>query len=393
MTLETSSRDCHALIVAAGRGSRFGRPLPKQYSLLAGETVLRRTVRAFLAHPRIRSVRVAIHPDDHALYEAAVAGLALPPPVHGGATRQESVRNLLEAVAAGPHEIVLIHDAARPLIGDSAIDRTIGALDRGAAGAIAALPLADTIKRAAEGVIGATIDRAGLWRAQTPQAFRHEAILAAHRAAAGRDLTDDAAVAELAGIKVEVVMGDEANFKITTAEDLARAERAVGAALGDVRTGSGFDVHQLVPGEFCWINGVKIAHDRTLLGHSDADVGLHALTDAILGAIGEGDIGSHFPPSDERWRGAASDRFLAHAAGLVRARGGIVAHCDVTVLCERPKIGPHRAAMVARIAEILEIEPSRVSVKATTTERLGFTGREEGIAAQAVATIRLPWHG
>jgi len=381
---------CHALIVAAGRGTRFGGTLPKQYAPLAGETVLRRTVKAFLGHQRIRSVRVAIHPDDHAAYERAVGDLDLPPPVLGGATRQDSVRNLLEALSAAPDDIVLIHDAARPLVPAPVIDRTIAAL-AAAEGAVAAVPLADTLKRADGNLIEATVDRTRLWRAQTPQSFRYGAILAAHRSAAGLDLTDDAAVAERAGIPVEVVMGDERNFKITSADDLDRAASLAARDLGDIRTGSGFDVHRLVPGDGCWINGLKIPHDRSLLGHSDADVGLHALTDAILGAIGAGDIGSHFPPSDERWRGAASDRFLRHAADLVAAHGGIIAHCDVTILAERPKIGPHRAAMVARIAEILAIDPSRVSVKATTTEGLGFTGREEGIAAQAIATIRLPW--
>jgi 2-C-methyl-D-erythritol 4-phosphate cytidylyltransferase/2-C-methyl-D-erythritol 2,4-cyclodiphosphate synthase len=390
MTDQTPRRDCHALIVAAGRGSRFGGTLPKQYCRLAGEPVLRRTIRRFLSHPRIRSVLVAIHPDDRALYDEAAEGLGLPAPVSGGAARQDSVRNLLEGVDAAHGEIVLIHDAARPLVSPAAVDRAIAALDR-AEGAILALPVADTLKRTAGERIEDTVDRRGLWRAQTPQVFRHGAILAAHRAAVGLDLTDDAAVAERAGMSVEVVMGDEDNFKITTAGDLARAERVLAAGLGDVRTGSGFDVHRLVPGDGCWINGIKIPHEMSLLGHSDADVGLHALTDAILGAIGAGDIGSHFPPSDERWRGASSDRFLRHAADLVAERGGIVAHCDVTILCERPKIGPHRAAMVRRIAGILGIAEDRVSVKATTTEGLGFTGRQEGIAAQAIATIRLPW--
>jgi 2-C-methyl-D-erythritol 4-phosphate cytidylyltransferase/2-C-methyl-D-erythritol 2,4-cyclodiphosphate synthase len=234
------------------------------------------------------------------------------------------------------------------------------------------------------------VDRSHLWRAQTPQAFRYGLIRDAHAAARGAELTDDAAVAEQAGARVTLVMGEEENFKITTSDDLARAERTLVAQLADIRTGMGFDVHRLVPGDGCWINGIRIPHDHSLLGHSDADVGLHALTDAILGALGAGDIGQHFPPSDPQWRGAPSDRFLSHAAGLVTARGGIIAHCDVTIICERPKIGPHRAAMVARIAEILRISPDRISVKATTTEELGFTGRREGIAAQAVATIRLP---
>jgi 2-C-methyl-D-erythritol 4-phosphate cytidylyltransferase/2-C-methyl-D-erythritol 2,4-cyclodiphosphate synthase len=389
MTDPTPQPRCHVLIVAAGRGSRFGGALPKQYCLLAGRPVLRHTVSAFLGRPGIASVRVAIHPDDRAFYDAAIGDLALADPVEGGALRQDSVRNLVLALDADPEDLVLIHDGARPLVSADLIADTIAAL-ADADGAIAALPVRDTVKRAVGTGIAETIDRTYLWRAQTPQGFRLGVIRDAHRRAAGLDLPDDAAVAERAGYAVELVMGEEDNFKITTSQDLDRAERLVQSRLGDVRTGTGFDVHRLVPGDGCWINGIRIANDRALLGHSDADVGLHALTDAILGAIGAGDIGRHFPPTDERWRGAASDRFLAHAAGLVAAKGGAIAHCDVTIICERPKIGPHRAAMVRRIAEILGIAEDRVSVKATTTEQLGFTGRGEGIAAQAVATVRLP---
>ncbi len=384
----------HVLIVAAGRGSRFGGPIPKQYVMLGGTPVLRRTIEAFRHHRAISSIRVAIHPDDQALYEAAVGDLDLPPPVMGGAERQDSVRHLLQDLAAS-HDpsvpaFVLIHDAARPFVTAALIDRAIAGLNRHP-GAIVGLPVTDTVKRTGpDRVILDTVDRTALWRAQTPQAFHFAAILSAHRRLAGDHLTDDAALAERAGLSVEMIMGTEENFKITTEDDLNRAERLVMAALGDVRTGLGFDVHQLVPGDHCWINGIKIPHDRSLLGHSDADVGLHALTDAILGAIGAGDIGRHFPPSEPQWRGAPSDRFLAHAGQLVREKGGLIAHCDVTLMCERPKIGPHRDAMVARIAEILAISPDRVSVKATTTEKLGFTGREEGIAAQAIATVRLP---
>ena len=389
MTDQTLFPRSHALIVAAGRGSRFGGPLPKQYCLLAGRPVLRHTALAFLRHPAIASVRIAIHPDDRALYDQAVGDLGLPEPVAGGALRQDSVRNLIESLDVPPGDYVLIHDGARPLVSPAIIDGTIAAL-ADAEGAIAALPVRDTVKRAVGTGIAETVDRTYLWRAQTPQGFRYGAIAESHRHCTGLDLSDDAAVAERAGHAVELVMGDEDNFKITTADDLARAERLVQTRLGDVRTGMGFDVHKLVPGDGCWINGLKIPHDKALLGHSDADVGLHALTDAILGAIGAGDIGQHFPPTDERWRGAASDKFLAHAGSLVADKGGIIAHCDVTVICERPKIGPHRAAMAQRIAEILDIAVDRVSVKATTTEQLGFTGRGEGIAAQAVATVRLP---
>jgi 2-C-methyl-D-erythritol 4-phosphate cytidylyltransferase/2-C-methyl-D-erythritol 2,4-cyclodiphosphate synthase len=269
------------------------------------------------------------------------------------------------------------------------IDRVIDALD-GAPAAIPALPLGDTIKRVENGTIRETIDRSHLWRAQTPQGFHFARILAAHRAAAGRVLTDDAAVAEASGMEPVVVPGNEDNLKVTTANDLAAAERLLAARLGDTRVGQGFDVHAFGPGDRVIICGVEIPHNASLVGHSDADVGLHALTDALLGAIGAGDIGQHFPPSDPRWRGVPSDRFLRHAAGLVRDKGGDIAMVDVTIICERPKIAPHRAAMVERVAATLDISPTRVSVKATTTEQLGFTGRGEGIAAQAIATVRLP---
>ena len=335
------------------------------------------------------NVLVAIRPEDRALFDRSVSGLAVLPPVAGGAARQDSVRLGLEAlVAFRPHR-VLIHDGARPFPDEQLVDRVLDGLDKAVA-AIPCLPLRDTIKRVEGGTIRATIDRSALWRAQTPQGFHFDAILAAHRAAIGRELTDDAAVAETAGLVPLIVDGSEDNLKVTTAEDLAAAERLLAARQGDVRVGQGFDVHPFAPGDHLWICGVRIPHGMSLVGHSDADVGLHALTDAVLGAIGAGDIGMHFPPSDPRWRGAVSDQFLRHAADLVRARGGAVAAVDVTVICERPKIAPYRAAMVERIAAILGITPDRVSVKATTTEKLGFTGRAEGIAAQAVATVRLP---
>jgi 2-C-methyl-D-erythritol 4-phosphate cytidylyltransferase/2-C-methyl-D-erythritol 2,4-cyclodiphosphate synthase len=385
--------DCLVLIVAAGRGVRLGGAIPKQYLPVGGLPILRRTVLAFSRHPAIGGVAVVIHPDDHALYEQAVGGLAMLPPAHGGATRQESVRLGLESLAAYEPRRVLIHDAARPFVTEDMITRTIAAFEQ-SDGAIIAVPIRDTVKRAeqpGEGtIIEETLDRARLWRAQTPQGFGYDAIRAAHRSAAGLDLPDDAAVAERVGLRVVLVAGNEDNFKVTTSDDLQRAERLVRAGLDDIRTGQGFDVHQLGPGDHVWLCGVRIDHERSLIGHSDADVGLHALTDAILGAIGAGDIGSHFPPSEARWKGAASDQFLAHAGELVTQRGGVIAHVDVTLICERPKIGPHRAAMTARIAEILGLDPQRVSVKATTTEQLGFTGRSEGIASQAVATVRLP---
>jgi 2-C-methyl-D-erythritol 4-phosphate cytidylyltransferase / 2-C-methyl-D-erythritol 2,4-cyclodiphosphate synthase len=379
----------YALVVAAGQGSRFGGPLPKQYLALAGTDVLRYAVSALAHHPRITDVLVAIRAEDRALFDRAVAGVRVLPPVAGGATRQDSVRLGLEALSAYRPDRVLIHDGARPFPDRALIDRIIDGLDRAVA-AIPCLPLSDTIKRAENGTIQETIDRSALWRAQTPQGFHFHAIFAAHRAAVGHALTDDAAVAEAAGLAPIVVEGSEDNLKITTPQDLAAAERFLAARLGDIRVGQGFDVHPFNPGDHVWICGIKVPHGMSLAGHSDADVGLHALTDAVLGAIGAGDIGMHFPPSEPRWRGAASDQFLRHAADLVRAQGGIVAAVDVTIICERPKIAPYRAAMVERVAAILCLAPSRVSVKATTTEKLGFTGRGEGIAAQAVATVRLP---
>jgi 2-C-methyl-D-erythritol 4-phosphate cytidylyltransferase / 2-C-methyl-D-erythritol 2,4-cyclodiphosphate synthase len=380
---------CIALVVAAGRGTRLGAPLPKQYLPLGGVPVLRHGLRTLLAHPAIASVRVIIHPDDRAHYDAAAGGLDLMAPVDGGAQRQDSVRNGLESLAGEAPDLVLIHDGARPFLDHGVVDRVLAGLESHQ-GAIAALPVQDTVKRGNGVRIVATIDRSALWRAQTPQGFHYRPILDAHRAAAGAELSDDAAVAERAGIAVALVEGSEDNFKVTTMDDLARAERHLAARNGDIRTGQGFDVHVFGPGDHVWLCGVAVPHAQGLVGHSDADVGLHALTDAMLGAIGAGDIGMHFPPSEPQWRGAPSHRFLRHAAGLVAAAGGSIAHVDVTIICERPKVGPHRAAMVARIAEILALAPTRVSVKATTTEGLGFTGRGEGIAAQAVATIRLP---
>lgn len=378
-----------ALVVAAGRGSRFGGDLPKQYLPLGGQMVLRHAVAAMAGHARIENVLVTIRPEDRDLFERAVAGLRVLPPVAGGATRQDSVRLGLEALSAHHPSHVLIHDGARPFPDSALIDRLIDALDHGPA-AIPCLPLRDTIKRARDGAIRATLDRAGLYRAQTPQGFHFDAILAAHRAMAGQWLTDDSAVAEAAGMTPLLVEGSEANLKVTTIEDLAAAERLIAVRRSDVRVGQGFDAHGFGPGDHVMICGVEIPHAAGLVGHSDADIGLHAATDAVLGAIGAGDIGMHFPPGDPQWRGASSDRFLRHAADLVEARGGCVAAIDVTIICERPKIGPFRAAMVERVAAILGIASDRVSVKATTTDRLGFTGRGEGIAAQAVVTLRLP---
>ena len=379
----------YALVLAAGRGARFGGMLPKQYLPLGGATVLRHAVMAFAGHPRIDGVLTTIRPEDRDIYDRALAGVDLLPPVSGGAERQDSVRLGLETLAAYRPDRVLIHDGARPFPDAAMIDRVLDALDRAPA-AIPGLPLGDTIKRVDRETITETVDRTGLWRVQTPQGFHFQIILEAHRKAAGNALTDDAAVTEAAGITPLIVAGSDDNLKVTTANDLVAAERLIAARRGDIRVGQGFDVHPFGPGDRLMVCGVAIPHDAGVVGHSDADVGLHALTDAVLGAIGAGDIGIHFPPSAPQWKGASSDRFLAHAASLVRAKGGEIAALDVTIICERPKIGPHRAAMVERIAAIGGIATDRVSVKATTTEKLGFTGRGEGIAAQAVATVRLP---
>jgi 2-C-methyl-D-erythritol 4-phosphate cytidylyltransferase/2-C-methyl-D-erythritol 2,4-cyclodiphosphate synthase len=381
-----------ALVVAAGRGERFGGPRPKQYADLAGRPLLHHSLVALAGHPDIAGVRAVINMDDLALYESAASRLDLLEPVAGGASRQDSARLGLESLADHAPERILIHDGARPLVPAAVIDRVLGALDR-APGAIAALPLTDTLKREENGLSAGTVARAGLWRAQTPQGFRYPAILAAHRKAVGAELTDDAAVAERAGLAIALVHGSPRNLKITTPDDLERAEAylaGTAGGLGEARAGSGFDVHRFGPGDHVNLCGLRIPHEQMLLGHSDADVALHALTDAILGALGAGDIGQHFPPSDPRWGGTDSAVFLRHACELVTARGGRIVNVDVTLICERPKLAPHRAAMVARLAELLELDPERVGVKATTTEGLGFTGRGEGIAAQAIASLTLP---
>jgi 2-C-methyl-D-erythritol 4-phosphate cytidylyltransferase / 2-C-methyl-D-erythritol 2,4-cyclodiphosphate synthase len=383
-----------ALIVAAGRGERAARPgkkteVPKQYWDLAGQPVLYHAVGAFLDQLPRESIFVVIRPEHHALYRSAIADLIVADPVSGGPARQDSVRLGLEAIAARRSpEKVLIHDAARPLVSKTVIQRVIDGLEQ--ADAVAPMICAsDTLRRRT--VSGfELLPRDELFRTQTPQGFRFAAILDAHRRFAGESFTDDIALAERAGIPVLAVEGEEMNLKLTTAGDFETAERLARPALSDVRTGTGFDVHRFTRGDHIWLCGIRVPHDFGLEGHSDADAGLHALTDALLGAIGAGDIGSHFPPSDERWRGAPSHIFLQHAATLVRELGGAIAHGDVTIICERPKISLHREAMKQRIAEILSISPARVSVKATTTEGLGFTGRREGIAAQAIATVRLP---
>jgi len=376
-----------ALVVAAGRGHRLGGALPKQYLHAAGQPLLRHAVAAFLRHPAIDDARVVIHADDRPLYDAAMAGLDPLAPVSGGATRQASVLAGLESLAADQPERVLIHDAARAAIDAATISRVIAALDD-APGAFPALAVNDSLKRVVDGRVTA-VDRTGLWRAQTPQGFRFDAILAAHRALAGGALGDDVAVAEAAGLAVTVVAGGADNLKVTTPDDLERVARRLDHRLIG-RAGLGFDVHAFGPGDRIMLCGVAIPHERGLVGHSDADVALHALVDAVLGALGAGDIGDHFPPDEPRWHGAPSARFATHARDLVAKAGGRVDHLDVTIACERPKIAPHRAAMAARVAELFGVAPGHASVKATTTERLGFLGRGEGIAALAVASLSLP---
>ncbi len=344
---------------------------------------MRHAVDAFVQHPAIAAVQVVVHPDDADLYAAAATGLDLPPPVAGGATRQASVAAGLAALPNSTTH-VLIHDAARPFVTPGMIDRVVAAL-AGHDGATPALPVVDSLRSGGETVDG-EVDRSRLHRVQTPQGFRLAAIRAAHAAATG-DESDDVAVARAAGIEVALVAGDEAAFKLTTPDDFARAEALLAVRMIS-RTATGFDVHRFGPGDHLWLCGVRVAHTAGLVGHSDADVGLHALTDAVLGTIGAGDIGTHFPPSDPQWRGASSDRFLAHACALVRAAGGTIDHLDVTIVAEAPKVGPHRAAFAEQVRTITGC--ASVSIKATTTEGLGFTGRGEGIAAQAVASVRVP---
>jgi 2-C-methyl-D-erythritol 4-phosphate cytidylyltransferase / 2-C-methyl-D-erythritol 2,4-cyclodiphosphate synthase len=359
--------------------------------------MIARAIGAFASHPGIDDILVVIHPDDAALYEDASRAFAerLRKAVAGGATRQDSVRAGLEALAGEAPGSVLIHDAARPFADQPLITRIIRSLDAHA-GALPCLPVTDTLKRGSQGRVTGTVDRDQLWRAQTPQGFHFDAILAAHRAAAQeprRDFTDDAGVAEWFGLDVALVEGSEQNRKITTAEDLRIADqllRPQHAQAAKIRVASGYDVHAFGPGSAVMLCGVSIPHAKKLVGHSDADVGLHALTDALLGTIAEGDIGVHFPPSDARWRGVASEIFLKHAAAKVKERGGVIVHVDVTLLCEAPRIGPYREAMRARIAEMLGLEMTQVSIKATTNEGLGSIGRGEGIAAMATATVSLP---
>jgi 2-C-methyl-D-erythritol 4-phosphate cytidylyltransferase/2-C-methyl-D-erythritol 2,4-cyclodiphosphate synthase len=387
------------VVVAGGRGARLGAGRPKQYLSCAGRPLIVHTLEALAASFPFSAVTVVIGPDDRILYDQAVAHLtasaaaALGPPAIGGGTRQQSVLAGLEALAGAAPDIVLVHDAARPFPSVDLLERAIEAAERHGAAA-PGTAMSDTVKQVdADGRVVATPPRSALRAVQTPQAFRFPLILAAHRRAAAAglgDLTDDVAVAEWAGAPAYVFEGDPANVKVTTMQDLEAAEARLAARSGETRVGQGFDVHAFAPGDHVWLCGARIAHSAALSGHSDADVGLHALADAIYGALADGDIGQHFPPSDPQWKGTASKVFLAHAAERVRARGGVIVHLDATLICEAPKIGPHRDAMRARVAEIAGLDIGRVAVKATTSERLGFTGRGEGIACLATATVRLP---
>ena len=392
-SLSHSKMPAVALVVAAGSGSRAGQGLPKQYALVAGKPLLRHTLEALMAHRGIESIQVVIAANDRQLYDAVVQGLGkLRPPAMGGSTRQRSVLTGLAALAGNAPSLVLVHDAARPFVSAELIEHVIAACD-GETGAIPVMPLIETVKRVASGFVSDNVPREDLATAQTPQAFPFHAIYKAHQSAArsGRDdLTDDAAVAALGGIPVRAVPGDPANVKLTHPADFAAAERRLAGPPLETRTGQGFDVHAFGPGTSIWLCGVELPHNRGLVGHSDADVGLHALTDALLGAVGDGDIGQHFPPSDPQWRGASSDRFLQDAVRRVRQGNGRIVSLDVTLICEEPKIGPHRDRMREAIGRIAELPLGRVSVKATTSERLGFTGRGEGIAAMAIATVELP---
>ena len=371
-----------AILVAGGSGTRFGAELPKQFLRLAGRPVM-----AHAAAALAREVAMLQPVGDVGAINAALAGIVHLPPVAGGATRQQSVRNGLEALAVHAPDIVLVHDAARPFLPAGTIAALVAAL-AAYEGAIPAVPVADTLKRGAGGVIGGTVSREGLFRAQTPQGFRFPLLLALHRAA-GEGATDDAAILEAAGHAVALVAGHEDNIKLTYAGDLVRLERIFAGQMMP-RVGTGYDVHVLVPDRKLFLCGIEVPHSHGLSGHSDADVGLHALCDAIYGALAEGDIGRHFPPSDNEYKDADSARFLRHAAGRIAARGGVLANCDVTLICEQPKITPHAPAMMARVADLLGVDVGKVSIKATTSEKLGFTGRLEGIAAQAVATVLLP---
>ena len=373
-----------ALIVAAGSGSRMGSVVPKQFRVIAGKAVVAHAVDALRSHPAIDAVRVVIGAGQEDIARQALADRQVGELIIGGAERADSVRAGLDAVET---DVILVHDAARPFCPHEVVDRLLQALEENE-GAAPALPVADTLARA-DNMLGEAVDRSGMVRVQTPQAFRFSSLVEGYALWTGPSPTDESTVMRAAGREVAIVEGDPMLEKLTTATDWQRAEAWLASKLVP-RTGLGFDVHAFAGDGPIMMGGIEIAHDRGLAGHSDADVVLHAITDALLGATGHGDIGQHFPPGDPQWRGADSSIFLTHAAELVRRAGGIVDFVDCTVICEEPKVGPHRDAMRSRVAEILEIPAGSVSIKATTTERLGFTGRREGIAAQAVASVRMP---
>lgn len=376
------------MLLAAGQGLRAGGDVPKQYRLLAGKPLLRWSAESLLRHPRIHHVHVLVAEGEEAQAQAVLNGLAVSIGT-GGNSRQQSVQRGLEQLGAvSPPTWVLIHDAARPLVPAALVDRVLAGLAE-APGASPALAVVDSLRRG-DGFIETEVARDDLWRVQTPQGFDYALLRAAH-AEAPEGATDDAEILRAAGHPVKLVPGDERTMKITHASDFDTAARLLPFISV---TGFGHDVHRFGAGDHIFLCGVKIPHSHSLIGHSDADVGLHALTDAVLGAIGAGDIGQHFPPSDARWKGASSDRFLAHAAQMVAEMGGRILHCDLTIICEAPKVGPHRQAMLDSLAKILGAHAPRISIKATTSEGLGFTGRREGIAAQALATVRMPdWNG
>jgi 2-C-methyl-D-erythritol 4-phosphate cytidylyltransferase/2-C-methyl-D-erythritol 2,4-cyclodiphosphate synthase len=385
-----------AVIVAGGSGLRAGGEKPKQYQLIGGKPVIWWTLKAFLDHPGVTHVQPVIGEGHEALFAEAAKGLTLPEPVIGGVTRQDSCRFGVEALVHQSPQKVLIHDAARPFVSRDLISHVIAWLERYPA-VIPGMPVAETLKLAPGGIVSRTVDRAGMWTAQTPQGFAFETILSAHRKAAtetAANLTDDAAVAEHAGIAISMIPGRLENRKLTTAEDIDTANRQMTGkqmnTMPDIRVGQGIDIHPFAPGTAVILCGVSIPYDKKLQGHSDADAALHALTDAILGAIGEGDIGTHFPPSDPQWKDAASSVFLQRAVALLHGRGGLVGNVDITILAEAPRIGPHVPAMKQCLAPLLHIEPDRIAIKATTTEQLGAIGRKEGIMAFATATVRLP---
>ncbi|UTW57444.1 bifunctional 2-C-methyl-D-erythritol 4-phosphate cytidylyltransferase/2-C-methyl-D-erythritol 2,4-cyclodiphosphate synthase [Kordiimonas sp. SCSIO 12603] len=386
----TDTKKIAVIIVAAGRGTRAGTDGPKQYEKICGKAIIDHTLKSISSSIKEATIVPVIHKDDHQRYEQLTHKNCALPPVIGGETRQESVLNGLLALQDYDPDYVLIHDAARPFIVKETIEKLISGLNNSKRALLPAVPIVDTLKHVTEDIIEKTVDRTSLYAVQTPQAFRYGEILEAHKNAPHKNFTDDAAVFEHFGGKVTIVDGLETNFKITRPEDFLKATNLMMMQLADIRVGSGYDVHRFDKGDHVWLGGIKIPHTHKLKGHSDADVALHALTDAILAAISEGDIGTHFPPSDEQWRGAPSHIFLEKAQKLVAEKDGIIAHVGICIICEKPKIGPHKDTIRQKIADLLDIEISRVSVQATTTEKLGFTGREEGIACQATATIRLP---